>query len=110
MKLKEVPISPMGYCSDPLMAGILDRERERQEGQIELIASENIVSRSVLEALSSVITNKTVEGYPGACYHAGAKVVDEAEQAAIQRATALFGFQYATCSPIRDLRPTRPCS
>jgi glycine hydroxymethyltransferase len=84
---------------DPLLADILDRERARQAFQIELIASENIVSQSVLEALGSTITNKTVEGYPGARYHAGAKVVDEAEQAARQRATALFGCQFANVQP-----------
>ena len=81
--------------SDPLMAGILERERQRQADQIELIASENIVSLAVLEALGDTITNKTVEGYPGARYHGGAKILDEAERAAIERATSLFGCKYA---------------
>ena len=84
---------------DPLLADILKREKTRQASQIELIASENIVSRAVLEALGSAITNKTVEGYPGARYHAGAKVVDEAERAAIERATTLFGCQFANVQP-----------
>ena len=84
---------------DPLLADILKREKNRQASQIELIASENIVSRAVLEALGSAITNKTVEGYPGARYHAGAKVVDEAERAAIERATTLFGCQFANVQP-----------
>jgi glycine hydroxymethyltransferase len=84
---------------DPLLADILNRERIRQASQIELIASENIVSQSVLAALGSIITNKTVEGYPGARYHAGAKVVDEAEQAAIRRAIALYGCKFANVQP-----------
>jgi glycine hydroxymethyltransferase len=84
---------------DPLLADILNRERIRQASQIELIASENIVSQSVLAALGSIITNKTVEGYPGARYHAGAKVVDEAEQAAIRRASALYGCKFANVQP-----------
>ena len=84
---------------DPMMADILRRERARQAYQIELIASENIVSRAVLEALGDTITNKTVEGYPGARYHAGARVLDEAERAAIERATRLFGCKYANVQP-----------
>lgn len=85
--------------SDPLLADILNREGKRQAAQIELIASENIVSQAVLEALGDTITNKTVEGYPGARYHAGAKVLDEAERAAIERATTLFGCQFANVQP-----------
>ena len=85
--------------SDPILADILKRESERQSSQIELIASENIVSRAVLEALGAKITNKTVEGYPGARFHAGAKVLDEAERAAIERATTLFGCQFANVQP-----------
>jgi len=81
--------------SDPLLADILEREGQRQADQIELIASENIVSQAVLEALGDTITNKTVEGYPGARYHGGAKILDEAERAAIERATSLFGCQFA---------------
>ncbi|HSG42410.1 MAG TPA: serine hydroxymethyltransferase, partial [Anaerolineales bacterium] len=84
---------------DPLLGDILNREKTRQATQIELIASENIVSRAVLEALGDTITNKTVEGYPGARYHAGAGVLDEAEQAAIERATQLFGCQFANVQP-----------
>jgi len=84
---------------DSLMADILKRERARQASQIELIASENIVSQAVLEALGDTITNKTVEGYPGARYHAGAGVLDEAERAAIERATTLFGCQFANVQP-----------
>ena len=85
--------------SDPLLSDILQRERRRQVSQIELIASENIVSRAVLEALGDTITNKTVEGYPGARYHAGAGILDEAERAAIERATQLFGCRFANVQP-----------
>jgi len=84
---------------DPLLGDILQREKTRQSTQIELIASENIVSRAVLEALGDTITNKTVEGYPGARYHAGAGILDEAERAAIERATQLFGCQFANVQP-----------
>ena len=80
---------------DPLVSDILSREKKRQATQIELIASENIVSRAVLEALGDTITNKTVEGYPGARYHAGAGILDEAERAAIERATKLFDRGFA---------------
>jgi len=84
---------------DPLVGDILWREKIRQASQIELIASENIVSRAVLEALGNTITNKTVEGYPGARYHAGAGILDEAELAAIERAKRLFGCGFANVQP-----------
>ena len=84
---------------DPLLGDILGREKTRQATQIELIASENIVSRAVLEVLGDTITNKTVEGYPGARYHAGAGILDEVERAAIERATQLFGCQFANVQP-----------
>jgi glycine hydroxymethyltransferase len=84
---------------DSYLADVLWREKKRQATQIELIASENIVSQAVLDALGDTITNKTVEGYPGARYHAGAGILDEAEQAAIDRATALFGCQFANVQP-----------
>jgi glycine hydroxymethyltransferase len=82
-----------------LLAEILRQEELRQASQIELIASENIVSRAVLEALGAAITNKTVEGYPGARYHGGAAEIDRAEQAAIDRATTLFGCRFANAQP-----------
>jgi glycine hydroxymethyltransferase len=85
--------------ADPQVADILQREARRQSGQIELIASENIVSRAVLDALGSKITNKTVEGYPGRRFHGGAKIVDEVEQLAIDRACELFGAAYANVQP-----------
>ncbi len=81
--------------ADPAVAGLLAREARRQRDQIELIASENIVSRAVLAALGGEITNKTVEGYPGRRYHGGAHIVDEVESLAIARACELFGCAHA---------------
>ena len=72
--------------ADPDIAKILGGELKRQQDQIELIASENIVSRAVLEAQGSVLTNKYAEGYPGKRYYGGCEVVDEAEILAIERA------------------------
>ena len=93
--------SPYGEIStsDPDVADILRREAERQIDQIELIASENVASRAVRQALGSEITNKTVEGYPGRRFHGGAHVVDEVESLAIERATELFGSGYANVQP-----------
>ncbi len=85
--------------TDPAMADIVERETRRQQYSIELIASENLVSRAVLEAQGSVITNKTVEGYPGARYHGGASVVDEMERLGIERACQLFDCCYANLQP-----------
>ncbi len=84
---------------DPLVADILRREADRQVDQIELIASENIASRAVRQALGSEITNKTVEGYPGKRFHGGAHVVDEVETLAIERAKELFGAGFANVQP-----------
>jgi glycine hydroxymethyltransferase len=85
--------------ADPDLARILDRELKRQQDQIELIASENIVSRAVLEAQGSVLTNKYAEGYPGKRYYGGCEVVDEAEILAIERARQLFGCEYVNVQP-----------
>ena len=84
---------------DPLVARALDDERNRQRHQIELIASENIVSRAVLDALGHEMTNKTLEGYPGNRFHGGGRFVDVVEQAAIDRARELFGCAYANVQP-----------
>lgn len=84
---------------DPLIAAALDQERGRQQDQIELIASENIVSRAVLDALGHEMTNKTLEGYPGNRFHGGGQFVDIAEQAAIDRAKQLFNCGYANVQP-----------
>jgi glycine hydroxymethyltransferase len=80
---------------DPDIARVLEGELKRQQDQIELIASENIVSRAVMEAQGSVLTNKYAEGYPGKRYYGGCEVVDVAETLAIERAKQLFGCEYA---------------
>ena len=85
--------------SDPALAAVLNGELRRQQDQIELIASENIVSQAVLEAQGSVLTNKYAEGYPGKRYYGGCEVVDEAEALAIERAKALFGCDFANVQP-----------
>ena len=77
----------------------LEREREHQTVEIELIASENIVSQAVREALGHEITNKTLEGYPGGRFHGGGRNVDVIERLAIERAQALFGAEYANVQP-----------
>ncbi|MEM7194082.1 MAG: serine hydroxymethyltransferase [Pseudomonadota bacterium] len=86
-------------ASDPLVAEALVSESKRQQDQIELIASENMVSRAVLDALGHEITNKTLEGYPGNRFHGGGKYADICEQAAIDRAKALFNCEYANVQP-----------
>ncbi len=84
---------------DPEVATLLERELERQRGEIELIASENFTWPSVLEAVGSVPTNKYSEGYPGRRYYGGCEIVDEIEQLAIDRAKALFGAEHANVQP-----------
>jgi len=81
--------------SDPELAGIVARELKRQQDEIELIASENFVSRAVLEAAGTVLTNKYAEGYPGNRYYGGCQFVDEAETLAIERAKKLFKCKFA---------------
>ncbi len=98
-------VPPAGYfddglsISDPEVAAALNAEKLRQQDQIELIASENLVSRATLEALGSVITNKTVEGYPGRRYYGGAEHADRIENLAIERARRLFQCGYANVQP-----------
>ncbi len=77
--------------ADPELAAAVAAELGRQRDKIELIASENIVSRAVLEAQGSVLTNKYAEGYPGRRYYGGCEYVDVAERLAIERAKRLFG-------------------
>jgi glycine hydroxymethyltransferase len=89
---------PIGEA-DGLVAAALDAETERQSGQIELIASENLVSRAVLDAMGHIIANKTLEGYPGNRFHGGGENVDTIEQLAIDRAKELFGCAYANVQP-----------
>src|SRR5471032_1788346 len=85
--------------TDPELAAALGRELDRQQSQIELIASENIVSRAVLEAQGSVLTNKYAEGLPGKRYYGGCQFVDIAERLAIERVTRLFGCKFANVQP-----------
>lgn len=85
--------------ADPELSAAIHRELHRQQTQIELIASENIVSRAVLEAQGSILTNKYAEGYPGRRYYGGCEYVDEAERMAIERAKALFGCAFANVQP-----------
>ncbi|MBU6297559.1 MAG: serine hydroxymethyltransferase [Alphaproteobacteria bacterium] len=84
---------------DPRVAEAVAHELKRQQEKIELIASENIVSRAVLEAQGSVLTNKYAEGYPGRRYYGGCEYVDVAEQLAIERACKLFDCSFANVQP-----------
>jgi glycine hydroxymethyltransferase len=88
-----------GALSDAAVAAAIDQELDRQRDQIELIASENIVSRDVLLAQGSVLTNKYAEGYAGKRYYGGCEFVDEVELLAIDRAKKVFGAQYANVQP-----------
>ncbi|HCP00465.1 MAG: serine hydroxymethyltransferase [Alphaproteobacteria bacterium] len=85
--------------SDPEIFSAMQRELGRQKTQVELIASENVVSRAVIEAMGSVLTNKYAEGYPGRRYYGGCEFVDVAEELAIERATRLFGCFFANVQP-----------
>lgn len=85
--------------TDPEIAAALQHELERQQNQIELIASENIVSAAVLAAQGSVLTNKYAEGYPGRRYYGGCEFVDRAEQLAIDRLKKLFNCHFANVQP-----------
>ncbi|MHA7871137.1 MAG: serine hydroxymethyltransferase [Hyphococcus sp.] len=105
MSASETYEIPNGFFSDDLSARDADvfasvrRELKRQQDQIELIASENIVSRAVLEAQGSVLTNKYAEGYPGRRYYGGCEYVDEVEALAIERAKKLFNCAEAIVQP-----------
>lgn len=85
--------------ADPDIFASVSRELDRQQNQVELIASENIVSRAVIEAMGTVLTNKYAEGYPGRRYYGGCEFVDEAETLAIDRAKQLFGCAFANVQP-----------
>ena len=91
----------IGFVSqaDPELGAAMGRELSRQRQNIELIASENIVSPAVMAAMGSVLTNKYAEGYPGHRYYGGCQYVDEVEQLAIDRACRLFGAKYANVQP-----------
>ena len=86
-------------AADPELFGSIRSELGRQRHEIELIASENIVSRAVMEAQGSVMTNKYAEGYPGKRYYGGCQYVDIAEELAIERAKQLFGCDFANVQP-----------
>jgi len=85
--------------TDPELASYISEELERQQHEIELIASENIVSAAVLEAQGSILTNKYAEGYPGKRYYGGCEHVDKVEQLAIDRVCKMFGCSYANVQP-----------
>ncbi len=87
------------HIIDPEVAIAIEAERKRQHAKIELIASENFVSRAVLEALGTVLTNKYAEGYPGKRYYGGCEHVDVVETLAIERAKKLFGAEHANVQP-----------
>lgn len=86
-------------AADPELFAAIDKELDRQRNQIELIASENIVSRAVLQAQGSILTNKYAEGYPGKRYYGGCEYVDVVENLAMDRAKQLFGCQFANVQP-----------
>src|SRR5207247_8992214 len=85
--------------ADPEIADVIKRELSRQRDEIELIASENIVSKAVLEAQGSVLTNKYAAGLPGRRYYCGCQYVDDAENLAIERVTRLFRCKFANVQP-----------
>ena len=89
----------MVNAADPELGAAMERELTRQRENIELIASENIVSPAVMAAMGSVLTNKYAEGYPGHRYYGGCQYVDQVEQIAIDRACKLFGAKYANVQP-----------
>src|SRR5919106_4769817 len=98
-------VQPLGFFTrrlgeaDPAVSEAIKAELRREQDQIELIASENIVSRAVLEAQGSVLTNKYAEGYPGRRYYQGCAPSDAVETLAIERARKLFGCAFANVQP-----------
>ena len=87
-------------AEDPKIYEIIKREEQRQKEGIELIASENYVSKAVLEAMGSILTNKYSEGYPGKRYYGGNEIIDQAENLAIERARELFGAEHVNVQPL----------
>src|ERR1700733_10082449 len=84
---------------DPDIYRLIQKETDRQNGQLELIASENFTSEAILEATGSVLTNKYAEGYPGKRYYGGCEFVDQIEEIARDRAKKLFGAEYVNVQP-----------
>ncbi|MDM8086511.1 serine hydroxymethyltransferase [Cellulomonas cellasea] len=100
MSVDQTPVLDQNLSAvDPEIAAVLDGELARQQGTLEMIASENFVPRAVLQAQGSVLTNKYAEGYPGRRYYGGCEQVDIAETLAIERAKALFGAEHANVQP-----------
>jgi glycine hydroxymethyltransferase len=104
-KKKKYPYQPTFLCmlnlktTDPEIADLLEKERQRQMQGLELIASENLVSKAVLEAMGSIFTNKYAEGYPGKRYYGGCEFYDVAEDLARERMKKLFGAEHANVQP-----------
>ncbi|MDQ0373074.1 serine hydroxymethyltransferase [Cellulomonas humilata] len=100
MSADQIPLMDQNISQlDPEIAAVLDGELARQQGTLEMIASENFVPRAVLQAQGSVLTNKYAEGYPGRRYYGGCEQVDIAETIAINRAKELFGAEHANVQP-----------
>ena len=89
----------MIQAADPAIAELIEAETLRQHSKIELIASENFVSKAVMAAMGSPLTNKYAEGYPAKRYYGGCEFVDQVENIAIDRAKALFGANFANVQP-----------
>jgi glycine hydroxymethyltransferase len=94
-----VTFDPAVFDTDPELFDILEREEERQNTTLQLIASENFTSRAVMAATGSVLTNKYAEGYPGKRYYGGNRIVDESEDLARRRVCDLFGAEHANVQP-----------
>ncbi|MGB1274682.1 MAG: serine hydroxymethyltransferase, partial [Nannocystaceae bacterium] len=97
--MNDRPNDPTLAQVDPELAALIGREEQRQRDSLRLIASENYVSRAVLEATGTCLTNKYAEGYPGRRYYEGMDFVDPIETLAIERAKALFGAEHANVQP-----------
>ena len=95
------PVDSIGFVGefDPIVAGMMQKELERQQDGLELIASENFASPAVIAAMGSVLTNKYAEGLPGKRYYGGCHCVDELESLCIERAKELFGAEFANVQP-----------
>ena len=91
---------------DPEIAAAIEGEQQRQQNHLELIASENLAGKAVLQAQGSILTNKYAEGYPGARYYGGCTYVDIVEELARSRAKELFGAEHANVNPMPGPRPT----
>jgi len=94
---------------DPEVAKAIELEVNRQRNKIELIASENFVSKAVIEAMGTPLTNKYAEGYPGKRYYGGCEFVDIIENLAIERAKKIFGAEHANVQPHSGLRQIWLC-